>query len=114
MAALRVVLPWSMWPMVPTLTCGLVRVKTSLAMKQLRKGALCVPDGRTRPRACGHTGGCCQQDTRGKEHVRGGEPTRVSGRVAHDAPGGSRRSARPVASPRIDRIAVGVGHVQAP
>src|SRR5437867_12446217 len=24
-AAVRVVLPWSMWPIVPTLTCGLVR-----------------------------------------------------------------------------------------
>jgi len=27
-----VVLPWSMWPMVPTLTCGFVRSKTSLAI----------------------------------------------------------------------------------
>ncbi len=24
-AAVRVVLPWSMWPIVPTFTCGLVR-----------------------------------------------------------------------------------------
>src|SRR5579871_4148264 len=31
-AAVRVVLPWSMWPMVPTLTCGLVLWKTSLAI----------------------------------------------------------------------------------
>ncbi len=31
-AAVSVVLPWSMWPMVPTLTCGLVREKTSLAI----------------------------------------------------------------------------------
>src|SRR5262249_1552906 len=31
-AAVSVVLPWSMWPMVPTLTCGLVRAKTSLAI----------------------------------------------------------------------------------
>src|SRR5947207_3647714 len=30
--AVRVVLPWSMWPIVPTLTCGLVRAKTSLAI----------------------------------------------------------------------------------
>ena len=32
MAAVRVVLPWSMCPIVPTLTCGLVRVKVSLAI----------------------------------------------------------------------------------
>src|SRR3954452_23084714 len=32
MAAVRVVLPWSMCPIVPTLTCGLVRVNTSLAI----------------------------------------------------------------------------------
>src|SRR5262249_29469962 len=32
MAAVKVVLPWSMWPMVPTLTCGLVRANTSFAM----------------------------------------------------------------------------------
>src|SRR5262245_10775503 len=31
-AAVRVVLPWSMWPMVPTLTCGLDRSNFSLAM----------------------------------------------------------------------------------
>ena len=31
-AAVKVVLPWSMWPMVPTLTWGLSRVKTSLAI----------------------------------------------------------------------------------
>src|ERR1700730_9606968 len=31
-AAVSVVLPWSMWPMVPTLTCGLVRENTSLAI----------------------------------------------------------------------------------
>jgi hypothetical protein len=28
-AAVRVVLPWSTWPMVPTLTCGLLRSKFS-------------------------------------------------------------------------------------
>src|SRR5262245_59549415 len=32
MAAVRVVLPWSMWPMVPTFTCGLVRANCCLAM----------------------------------------------------------------------------------
>ena len=32
MAAVRVVLPWSMCPIVPTLTCGLVLVKVSLAI----------------------------------------------------------------------------------
>ena len=31
-AAVSVVLPWSMCPMVPTLTCGFVLVKVSLAM----------------------------------------------------------------------------------
>src|SRR5437016_4023489 len=31
-AAVRVVLPWSMCPMVPTFTCGLVRSKTPLAI----------------------------------------------------------------------------------
>src|SRR5436309_13510006 len=31
-AAVRVVLPWSMCPIVPTLTCGLVRWKTSFAI----------------------------------------------------------------------------------
>src|SRR5437762_12781473 len=31
-AAVSVVLPWSMWPMVPTLTCGLVRSNFFLAM----------------------------------------------------------------------------------
>ena len=31
-AAVRVVLPWSMCPIVPTLTCGLVLVKVSLAI----------------------------------------------------------------------------------
>src|SRR4051812_29697178 len=32
MAAVSVVLPWSMWPMVPTLRWGLVRSNFSLAM----------------------------------------------------------------------------------
>src|SRR5438046_9222585 len=32
MAAVRVVLPWSMWPMVPTFTWGLFRSNFSLAM----------------------------------------------------------------------------------
>ena len=31
-AAVSVVLPWSMWPIVPTFTCGLVRTNFSLAM----------------------------------------------------------------------------------
>src|SRR5437870_10171750 len=41
-AAVRVVLPWSMCPMVPTLTCGLVLVKTSLAIvpPQVQNGVL--------------------------------------------------------------------------
>src|SRR3954468_21444716 len=32
MAAVTVVLPWSMWPMVPMLTCGLVRSNLALAI----------------------------------------------------------------------------------
>src|SRR5688572_13601758 len=32
MAAVRLVLPWSMWPIVPILTCGLVRSNFFLAM----------------------------------------------------------------------------------
>ena len=32
MAAVRVVLPWSTWPIVPTFTCGLSRLKASLAI----------------------------------------------------------------------------------
>src|SRR5215218_6441901 len=31
-AAVRVVLPWSMWPIVPTLRCGLLRSNFCLAM----------------------------------------------------------------------------------
>ena len=34
-AAVRVVLPWSMWPMVPTFTCGLLRSNFSLAMSAI-------------------------------------------------------------------------------
>src|SRR5258708_151183 len=34
-AAVRVVLPWSMWPMVPTLTCGLLRSNFSLAISAI-------------------------------------------------------------------------------
>src|SRR5215467_13188217 len=33
-AAVKVVLPWSMWPMVPTFTCGLDRSNFSLAISQ--------------------------------------------------------------------------------
>ena len=35
-AAVSVVLPWSMWPMVPTFTCGLVRSNFSFAIAHLR------------------------------------------------------------------------------
>ena len=31
-AAVRLVLPWSMWPIVPMLTCGLVRSNFFLAI----------------------------------------------------------------------------------
>src|SRR5215469_7200380 len=39
-AAVRVVLPWSMWPMVPMLTCGLVRWNFAFAtgISSLRSG----------------------------------------------------------------------------
>src|SRR3954451_2521067 len=33
-AAVRVVLPWSTWPMVPTLTCGLVRSNLPFAIEK--------------------------------------------------------------------------------
>src|SRR5215203_6114031 len=33
-AAVRVVLPWSTWPMVPTLTCGLVRSNLPFAIQK--------------------------------------------------------------------------------
>src|SRR5215210_5846675 len=35
MAAVRVVLPWSTWPMVPTLRCGLFLSKTPLDIRSL-------------------------------------------------------------------------------
>src|SRR5213082_132400 len=38
-AAVKVVLPWSTWPMVPTLTCGFFRSNFSLAMVVLLAGA---------------------------------------------------------------------------
>src|ERR1700758_25816 len=42
MAAVNVVLPWSMWPMVPTLQCGLLRSNFSFALSLLHvaRGAL--------------------------------------------------------------------------
>src|SRR5512142_2824152 len=38
-AAVSVVLPWSMWPIVPTLTCGFVRSNFFLAMSDLAPAA---------------------------------------------------------------------------
>ena len=38
-AAVRVVLPWSMWPIVPMLTCGLVRSNFFLAIGWLLPGS---------------------------------------------------------------------------
>ena len=35
LAAVKVVFPWSTWPMVPTLTCGLVRANFALAIETL-------------------------------------------------------------------------------
>src|SRR5215470_6375141 len=34
-AAVRLVLPWSMWPIVPTFTCGLLRSNFFLAIRLL-------------------------------------------------------------------------------
>src|SRR5215212_7913646 len=54
-AAVRVVLPWSMWPMVPTLTCGLSRTNTALLMAGLlwKKGGTGEDAARpTRGAAC--------------------------------------------------------------
>src|SRR3990172_6168578 len=42
-AAVNVVFPWSMCPMVPTFTCGLLRSNFSLAMSTIL--ALCCPGG---------------------------------------------------------------------
>src|SRR4051794_3986688 len=39
-AAVSVVLPWSMWPMVPTFTCGLLRSNFSLAMSSTPSSCL--------------------------------------------------------------------------
>jgi hypothetical protein len=36
MAAVRLVLPWSMWPIVPMLTCGLLRSNFFLAILRYR------------------------------------------------------------------------------
>src|SRR3954465_6766207 len=60
-AAVRVVLPWSMCPMVPTLTCGLVRVKTCLAMRLPRKSAPLGgnPAAGGEQRVCSSTGNAC-------------------------------------------------------
>ena len=55
MAAVSVVLPWSMWPMVPTLTWGLVRSNFFLAIVVLRPSA----------RPCSRSGGvdrCLRSD----------------------------------------------------
>src|SRR5712691_5859976 len=41
-AAVNVVLPWSMWPMVPTFTCGLLRSNFSLAMSSTPSSFLLV------------------------------------------------------------------------
>ena len=39
-AAVRLVLPWSMWPIVPILTCGLVRSNFFLAISWAAPGFL--------------------------------------------------------------------------
>ena len=69
-AAVRVVLPWSMCPMVPTLTCGLVRSKIPFAMAAL---SIWSPDAPARPPAPRRRPGTvnCRTDTAGGENVRG-------------------------------------------
>src|ERR1700753_579426 len=60
-AAVRVVLPWSMWPMVPMFTCGLVRSNLAFATgillrastRYLRRPALLFPHRWTTLRAGG-------------------------------------------------------------
>src|SRR5207237_8251321 len=63
-AAVRVVLPWSMCPMVPTFTCGLLRSNFSLAMSTI---LVCVVGGLERPAlshlACATTGADVQKRT---------------------------------------------------
>src|SRR5512140_1472064 len=41
-AAVKVVLPWSTWPIVPTLTCGFFRSNFSLAMGRAPRWVLLV------------------------------------------------------------------------
>src|SRR5215210_6042159 len=54
MAAVRVVLPWSMCPIVPTLTCGLVLVKVSLAIAACRLYGIPVVQWRESAQAAPH------------------------------------------------------------
>src|SRR3954452_9217306 len=42
-AAVSVVLPWSTWPMVPMLRCGLVRAKLVLGIMKLHSGLCWTP-----------------------------------------------------------------------
>src|ERR1019366_6124475 len=45
MAAVNVVLPWSMWPIVPTLQCGFVRSNFSFAISVCSDSNLLLPLG---------------------------------------------------------------------
>src|SRR5215212_1960881 len=44
-AAVRVVLPWSIWPMVPTFTCGLLRSNFSFATPYYSFQSFCPGPG---------------------------------------------------------------------
>src|SRR6185312_9363854 len=106
-AAVRVVLPWSMWPMVPTLTCGLVRSKLPFAIAP-RSSLLTGP--RPHEFGCGAplnsvpSQSCCWDLNPGPPPYQGGAlPTELQQHEPMDAPAGnpavafhtSRKTSRP-------------------
>src|SRR6478672_9700722 len=74
MAAVSVVLPWSMWPIVPTLTCGLSRSNFSFAICDSLLGLkLSVRHEGGEPLK--HTGDCLEL---------GARPDRLAGALTDD------------------------------
>src|SRR6478736_5707499 len=65
-AAVRLVLPWSMWPIVPTLTCGLLRSNFFLATgpSHSKDWGGCVP-----PDGSGSTRGGAQNGIRTRDLI---------------------------------------------